>query len=110
MHRRKQRGQQHDRRRNDRRAPPGCSGENTGRTNTPGGEPPPAPPQAVVTASPLTPKVGESVSLRAAQAQPSDTATWMFGDGAQGSGAQTTHTYATPGQSIVHLTPHRGDK
>ena len=65
-------------------------------------------PQAVVTAAPLSPAVGQPVTFTATQALATDTVAWQFGDGATGSGATTTHPYANPGQYIVLLSVTRG--
>ena len=81
----------------------GCTGGNNGGGGGGGGDNT-APPQAVVTASPLSPKVGEQVSFTASQAKSGDDAQWQFGDGATGTGASATHTYSAPGQYIVLLT------
>lgn len=81
----------------------GCTGGNNGGGGGGGGDTT-ATPQAVVTASPLSPKVGESVSFTAAQAKSGDTAQWSFGDGKTGTGTSTTHAYDAPGQYIVLLT------
>lgn len=87
----------------------GCTGGNNGGggNNTGGGSSAGAP-QAVVTASPLSPQVGQPVTFSAAQALPTDQAAWQFGDGATGTGTSTTHTYTSPGQYIVLLTLTRG--
>jgi peptide/nickel transport system substrate-binding protein len=88
----------------------------TGNTNNPGGNTSTTPggasgaPQAVVTASPLAPDVGQTVTFTAAQAASSDQASWQFGDGATGTGVSTTHAYSSPGQYIVLLTVTRGSQ
>lgn len=82
----------------------GCTGGNNGGDDNGGGGGTTTAPQAVVTATPLSPKVGEAVSFTASQAKEGDTATWAFGDGATGTGSQTTHAYQAPGSYIVLLT------
>lgn len=85
----------------------GCTGGDTG-DDGPSGDT--TAPQAVVTASPLSPKVGETVTFTAQQGGDSDTFAWEFGDGTSGTGKTVTHAYASPGQYIVLLTVKRGDK
>lgn len=76
----------------------GCA-NNEGDGGTPGGG---SAPTAAVTATPLAPKVGETVTFSSG-AGASDTSSWNFGDGESESGAQVTHAYQTPGQYIVTL-------
>ena len=60
-------------------------------------------PQAIASVSPLTPQAGQPVSFQADRAG-NNTAQWSFGDGTNGTGAQTTHTYQHPGRYIVLLS------
>lgn len=85
----------------------GCIGGGGGDNDQGGGG---GTPQATVTASPLTPRVGEPLSFRASQAQATDTASWQFGDGQNGTGVETTHTYTSPGNYVVLLNLTRGSK
>jgi len=66
------------------------------------------PPVASFTYSPSTPNPGETVSFDASSSYDANgTVTnyaWSFGDGADGSGITTTHTYDKPGTYTVVLT------
>src|SRR5688500_11186594 len=76
----------------------GCA-TNDGDDGAPGGG---SPSSATVTATPLTPEVGQPVTFQS-NAAASDTANWNFGDGETATGASTSHTYNTPGQYIVTI-------
>ena len=76
----------------------GNDGDGNGNNNGGGG----GAPQAIAAVSPLTPQVGQPVTFQATSAG-SNTVQWHFGDGTNGTGAQTTHTYASPGRYIVFL-------
>ena len=66
-------------------------------------------PSAVIITSPASPIVGQAVNFNAStsRAAPGHSITnisWDFGDGTSGSGAQTSHAYATSGTFTVVLT------
>ncbi|HET6405938.1 MAG TPA: ABC transporter substrate-binding protein [Candidatus Thermoplasmatota archaeon] len=75
----------------------GCASNDGGDGGRGGGTP-----MATVTATPLAPRVGETVTFEASAAE-GDTVSWAFGDGNTGSGRRVTHAYETPGQYIVAL-------
>jgi PKD repeat protein len=53
---------------------------------------------------------GQTVNFNATSSQGSPTAyTWQFGDGTDGTGVTTQHTYANPGQYVVTLSVTRQD-
>jgi chitodextrinase len=66
------------------------------------------PPTAVLSATPTTGVAPLAVSFNgSASTDPDGTVTswaWSFGDGASGTGAQTTHVYSTPGTYAATLT------
>jgi PKD repeat protein len=65
-------------------------------------------PRASFGASPATPNIGDTVSFDGRGSSdpggPIDSYAWSFGDGANGSGAQPAHSYATGGDKTVTLT------
>lgn len=87
----------------------GCTGGNNGTGTSPtnptgsGGAP-----QALVSASPISPRVEESVTFTAVSALATDSVAWQFGDGAAGTGSSASHAYSAPGQYVVVLTVTRG--
>ena len=81
----------------------GCAGNNnTGDNGNNGGGGGGDAPQAVATVSPLTPLAGQPVTFQAANAG-NNNVVWHFGDGTNGTGANTQHTYQHPGRYIVFL-------
>lgn len=82
----------------------GNGGDGNGNGDGDGG----APPQALASYSPLTPLAGQPVTFTASGAG-SNTVAWQFGDGETGSGASVAHTYAAPGQYVVHLNVTNAD-
>lgn len=65
-------------------------------------------PTASFGSSPTTPNIGDTVSFDGRGSNdpggPIASYAWSFGDGANGSGAQPTHSYATGGDKTVTLT------
>jgi len=68
------------------------------------------PPVADFTASPLAPRIGESVTFTNASPNPSAQTTWRwdFGDGSGSTDKSPTHVYTRPGPSTVTLTVDNG--
>jgi peptide/nickel transport system substrate-binding protein len=91
----------------------GCTGNNTNnptggnQTSTPTGG---GAPSASWTYSPTTVEQGQAVTFGASGATSGQTAAWNFGDGTNGTGTTTQHTFQDPGRYIVRLTVTSGSQ
>ncbi|MFA5860998.1 MAG: ABC transporter substrate-binding protein [Candidatus Thermoplasmatota archaeon] len=86
----------------------GCTGNNTPTTPTGGTG---GLSSAIATASPMTPAVNQPVNFDGSgSGTNAKTMTWVFGDGANGTGTTVSHAYAAPGHYIVRLSASDGSK